>query len=122
MKAVEANAALGTAAARTLQPDICSTSPIGNPQFELEAKPAPAAVSVVPVLITEQQVLFSTAAAVPVRPTRVRWWPKATAAVFAAMHSTLLTSKGDSPEPRQDYPRRYEFLERSCMARAMDRL
>jgi hypothetical protein len=122
MKPVEANAALGTVAPQTAQPHICSTSPIGNPQLDLWAKPASAAVSAAPVLITEQQVLISTAAAVPLRPTRVRWWPKTTAAVLVAMHRMLLTSAVDSREPHQDHPRRNEFLENSCMAREMDRL
>jgi hypothetical protein len=107
MNTLEANAALATRA---------TTS-----QFEPEAKP-PAAVSPAPVLITEKEVLFSTAAAVPLRPTTTRWWSEATGVVVAAIHRMSLTSRPDGRQPRQDYPRRYEFLERSCMAREMGRL
>jgi hypothetical protein len=96
------------------------TSP--NPQYESEMKPAPAVVRPAPILITEKEVLFSTAAAVPVRPTTTRWWPAATRSFLTAMHEMLLTSWVDSREPRRDFPRRYEFLEYSCMAREMDRL
>ena len=106
MNTLEANAALATRA---------TTS-----QFEPETKP-PAAVSPAPVLITEKEVLFSTAAAVPL-PTTTRWWPEATGVVVAAMHQMGLASKADGGQPRRDYPKRYEFLERSCMAREMDRL
>jgi hypothetical protein len=73
-------------------------------QFELEAEPTRDAASAAPILITEKELVFSTAAAVAVRPTR-RWWPTTT-----------------GRRPRRHYPRRYGFLERSCMAREMDRL
>jgi hypothetical protein len=122
MNTVEGNATGVTVAAETSQPDICGTSPIGSPQFELEAKPAPAAVSAAPAIITEEAVLFTTAAAVPVWPTTRHWWPAATHSLIAAMHHMLLTSTVDSREPRQDCRRHYGFLEYSCMARAMDRL
>ena len=111
MNTLEANAALATRA---------TTSQFSEPRFEPETKP-PAAVSPAPVLITEKEVLFSTTAAVPLRPT-TRWWSEATGVVVAAMHRMSLTSRADGRQPRQDYPRRYEFLERSCMAREMDRL
>jgi hypothetical protein len=113
MNTLEGNTALATRAA--------TTSPISEPRFEPAAKP-PAAVSPAPVLITEKEVLFSTTAAVPLRPTTTRWWPKATGVLLAAMHQTWLASRTDARQPRQDYPKRYEFLERSCMAREMDRL
>ena len=113
MNTLEGNTALATRAA--------TTSPISEPRFEPAAKP-PAAVSPAQVLITEKEVRFSTAAAVPLRPTTTRWWSEATGVVVAAMHRMSLTSRADGRQPRQDYPRRYEFLERSCMAREMDRL
>ncbi|MDV3124147.1 hypothetical protein M1247_04420 [Mycobacterium sp. 21AC1] len=68
-----------------------------------------------PVLITEQQVLFSTAAAAPLPPRRhhahtvssaVTWW------------LTRSERKGD----RHDYPSRLTFLETSLMSREMYRL
>jgi hypothetical protein len=95
---------------------VAMTLPISEPRFEPEAKDA------APVLISEKEVLFGTAAAVPLRPTTTRRWTEATRVVVAAMHRMSLTSRADGRQPRQDYPRRYEFLERSCMGREMDRL
>jgi hypothetical protein len=71
-----------------------------------------------PILITEKEVLFSTAAAVPVWPRTIHWWPAATHLVLAATHRMFL----HGVEPRQHHPKRYEFLERACLAREMDRL
>jgi hypothetical protein len=112
MNTFEGNTAVATQA---------TTSPISEPWFEPEAK-QPAAVPAAPVLITEKEVLFSTAAAVPLRPTTTHWWPKLTGVLLTAMHQMWLASTADSGQPRRDYPKRYEFLERSCMGREMDRL
>jgi hypothetical protein len=91
--------------------------PVGvNAEPTLEAAP-PALI-----LITEKEVVLSTAAAVPVRPTTMRWWPRATRVVLAAMHRMFLTSTPDHHQPPRHYPRRYGFLERSCLEREMDRL
>jgi hypothetical protein len=98
------------------------TSPISRPQSGLQAKPEPAAASPAPILITEKEVLFSTAAAMPASPTTTHWLPKATGVVIAAVHGMLLTSSPHGRQPRQYYPKRYEFLENSCLAREMDRL
>jgi hypothetical protein len=58
-----------------------------------------------PVFITQQEVVFSTAAAISSRSTiRV---------VGAALHR---------PPARRHYPQRSSSLELSCMAREMDRL
>ncbi|MBV9516419.1 MAG: hypothetical protein JO280_20575 [Mycobacteriaceae bacterium] len=70
-------------------------------------KVAPAA----PTLITEQEVMFSTAAAVPVR--RQRWWTRRGAA------AAKLT---DAAPKRRHYPARMDYLEHSRMAREMYRL
>ena len=113
MNTLEGNAALTTRAA--------TTSPTSEPKFEPQAT-VPPAMSAAPVLITEKEVLFGSAVAVPVRPITTRWWSKATGVVLAAMHRMSLTSSVDSQEPRRDYPRHYEFLERACMGREMDRL
>jgi hypothetical protein len=99
-----------------------STAAISAPQLELAPEPAPAAVSPVPVLITEKQVLFSTAAAVPVRSTAFHWWSEVTGVALAAIHRMQLTSRADARQPRQYCPKRYAFLEESCMAREMGRL
>jgi hypothetical protein len=75
-----------------------------------------------PIIITEKEIVFSTAAAAPGRPTTIRGWSEATAVVLAAMQRLLLTSRTDRRRPRQDHPKRYEFLEHSCLAREMHRL
>jgi hypothetical protein len=80
-----------------------------------------AAVSRAPVLITEEQVMLSTAAAVPLPRTK-----------YARRRITLLrrlfmTSTVDErPTELRHYPTRrglfYEQLERAAMSREMDRL
>jgi hypothetical protein len=71
-----------------------------------------------PVLITEHQVLFASAAArglVPANGLR-RWLDNA-----GALRRKFATSRSDA-RPRRYHPERYEFLESSCMAREMRRL
>jgi len=75
------------------------------------------AVSQPPVLITEQQVAFSTAAAVPLPRT------KPARRVIAALRGMFLSSSEEArPAPRHYPPRRDEFLEDAAMAREMRRL
>jgi hypothetical protein len=69
-----------------------------------------------PVLITENQVAFSTAAAAPVASIRRRW-----------LGTTLLGGLGRIltalTQPRPHYPRRAPaYFETARMSRAMDRL
>jgi hypothetical protein len=69
-----------------------------------------------PVLITEYQVAFSTAAAAPVGSTRRRW-----------LDTTLMGGLGRIvtalTQPRPHYPRReLAYFEAARMSRAMDRL
>jgi hypothetical protein len=68
------------------------------------------------VLITEQEVLFGTAAALPARRRHIG------RRFGASMRRLFAVSERPSRPQRGDYPRRYEFLERSLMAREMDRL
>ena len=91
---------------------------------DASTQPTARASSVVPpdeaasaeVLITEQEVLLSTAAAV--RPRRESISSRFVASVGRIFPVSVRTS-----HPRRgDYPKRYEFLERSLMAREMDRL
>jgi hypothetical protein len=69
-----------------------------------------------PVLITENQVGFSTAAAAPVGSTRRPW-----------LYTTLMAGLGrirtalTSPRPRQPH-RELAYFEAARMSRAMDRL
>jgi len=74
-----------------------------------------------PVLITVQEVAFSTAAAMPVRPT-TRHSAGAPSVVVTALRRMLPRSTSDVPGSRRDYPKRYSFLEHACMSREMDRL
>jgi hypothetical protein len=69
-----------------------------------------------PVLITENQVAFATAAAAPVRSTRRPW-----------LYTTLLAGLGRIlialTQPRPHQPRRQlAYFEAARMSRAMDRL
>lgn len=79
------------------------------------AAPADQAASA-EVLITEHEVLFSTAAAVPARRQGFR------RRFVALMKRTFAVVAEASRPPRPSVPKRYEFLERSLMAREMDRL
>jgi hypothetical protein len=107
--------------ASTPQDHTCRTAPAAQPRFEEQAEPILETGSPPPTIITEQEVVLSTAAAVAARRTNNRWWSKPTRVV---VHSALrfIRSKPDRGQPRQDQPRRYEFLDRSCMGREMDRL
>jgi hypothetical protein len=68
------------------------------------------------VLITEQEVLFSTAAAVPARRESISWR-------FVALMTRMSAAVAEaSRPPRPSVPKRYEFLERALMGREMDRL
>src|SRR5262249_6932325 len=71
-------------------------------------------------LITEQQVLFSTAAAVALPPAKTRWWSDAIHAISGTLRAMFAASE-KSPA-RGHYPKRYEWLDDALMAREMDRL
>ncbi|MGO9032944.1 hypothetical protein [Mycobacterium sp.] len=68
------------------------------------------------VLITEQEVLFGTAAALPARRESIA------RRFVALMRRMFAASARASRPPRRDVPKRYEFLERALMGREMDRL
>ena len=91
--------------------------------LEVSGEPEPAleGLSASPTLITEQEVAFSTAAALGVQPRTSRWWISAIRLIAAAPRRMVLTSTADSRAPR-NYPRRYSFLEDARMAREMRRL
>jgi hypothetical protein len=75
-----------------------------------------------PVLITVQEVAFSTAAAMPVRSATLRHSAGAPSVVVTALRRMLPTSTPGVRASRRDYPKRYSFLEHACMSREMDRL
>lgn len=70
-------------------------------------------------LITEEQVLLLTAAAVALPAVRTRRWATAIKSVLKAMSAPFT----DSRPPAEHYvPKRYIFLEDALMGREMDRL
>jgi hypothetical protein len=70
-----------------------------------------------PVLITEQEVVFSTAAAVRVRPAKTR------RGLIAVLRGIFVNSTVNAEKPRRHYPpRRHSYLEHAAMAREMHRL
>ena len=99
-------------------------APFGAPP-DVEQEPAESveALPRTPVLITEQQVLFATAAALPLQPTKPgRRFAELLRGLGASAKAAFLTSGDDArPKPRH-YPPRNDFLEDSRMAREMMRL
>jgi hypothetical protein len=92
----------------TAKPDIGPSSPaVGSAQR-----------SPTQVLITEQEVVLSTAAAISVPPatTRRRWLEATLGAAIGRILTTV-------PEPRPHYPQREPiFFEAARMSREMDHL
>jgi hypothetical protein len=93
----------------TTHAEVVLEAPLPLP--DVEAKPAP-------TLITEQEVVFGTAAVV--RPS-TRWWTQA-ARVIAAPTLMSVTTAADPRPKRRHYHSRSVFLEDSRMAREMLRL
>jgi hypothetical protein len=68
------------------------------------------------VLITTQEVVFGTAAAVGMPREN-------TGGRLVAIMRRMFATSTDAPKPRpRNYPKRYGFLENALMAREMDRL
>ena len=82
------------------------------------AKPPAGVQAAPPVLITEQQVLFATAAAMPLQPSKTSWID----AVRTFLLAAFVTSNNDPRPKRRHYPPRSDYLEDSRMAREMTRL
>jgi hypothetical protein len=84
---------------------------VEEPEHVVEAATQPL------VVITEQEVAFSTAAAVPLPRTKPR------RGVIAAVRAKFRSSSEEAPAtPRWYPPRRDEFLEEAAMRREMRRL
>jgi len=73
-----------------------------------------------PVLITEQEVAFGTAAALALPRTTTRWWTEAIHAVAVAIRRFPLTTQ--SRQARRRYPPHLDFVEAALMSREMHRL
>ncbi|MGX9792099.1 hypothetical protein [Mycobacterium sp. MMS18-G62] len=93
---------------------------VEEPDATAPATVAPAGVTHEPVVITEQQVLFATAAAVPLQPTKTRGWFSRLVGSIVASGSVASDDEG-RVKPRH-YPPRHDFLEDARMAREMHRL
>jgi hypothetical protein len=74
-----------------------------------------------PVLITESEVAFRTAAAVPLRPAAKGWRTQASRVALAVRRTVAGLIADERPEPRR-HPRRLWYLEDPRMAREMGRL
>ena len=93
-----------------------TADPVSQPMRQPPSASPSVEVSSTEVLITTQQVLFSTAAAVGVPREHIG------VRLVAAVRRVFLTST-DASRPRSpSYPKRYGFLEQALMAREMDRL
>jgi len=76
-----------------------------------------------PVLITERQVQFATAAALPLQPAKSsRRWTEALRAIGASVRAAFVTSSDEARPKRHQYPPRNDYLEDSRLAREMLRL
>ena len=71
-------------------------------------------------LITEQQVLFSSAAAVTLPPAKTRRWTDTIHAIGGALRAMFATT--EKPPARRHYPKRHAWMDNALMAREMDRL
>jgi hypothetical protein len=85
-------------------------------------EPSPQIGVSAPILITEQEVAFGTAAAVMLQPAKTRRWAVVTAVVLVALHRMAVRLTPQERAPRRYHPRRHDFLEDARMAREMDRL
>jgi hypothetical protein len=94
-----------------------------NPTPETQSAPAPAVEqsTETAALITEQQVMFASAAALAPAPAKPHFWTRAAHAVAAPMHA-VFTRPERQPRPQKHYPQRLTYLEHSAMSREMDRL
>jgi hypothetical protein len=93
-----------------------------SPEHEESRETSPVtsvASSTETALITEQQVLLSTAAAVALPPARTRRFSDAVHAVASAVGSWVASA---ARPPKPVYPKRHVWLENALMSREMDRL
>src|SRR6476659_8594209 len=96
---------------------IMLSAPHGMPDAVAAVESVTEEVTQTPVLIAEQEVVFSTAAAVRVRPATTR------RGLIAVLRGVFVDSTANAERPRRHYPpRRDSFLEHAAMAREMHKL
>jgi len=71
-------------------------------------------------LITEQQVLLSSAAVVALPPAMTRRWTDTIHAISGALRAMFAAT--EKPPARRHYPKRHAWMDNALMAREMDRL
>lgn len=86
-----------------------------DPATGTDASPEPIVGNAAPALITEQQVLFGSAAAVAL-PAKTRRF----GGLFESVRSAF--ARPEKRPARKHYPKRHAFLEGALMSREMDRL
>jgi hypothetical protein len=92
-----------------------------RPDLEGSREVTPDVSTETQTLISEQQVLFSTAAAVALPPAQTRRWSDTVHAVGAALR-TMFFAESEKRAARQHYPKRHVWLDNALMSREMDRL
>jgi hypothetical protein len=96
---------------------VLISAPDEVPDAVAAVEPITEEVTQAPVLITAQEVVFSTAAAVRERPATTRH------GLIAVLRGIFVNSQANAEKPRRHYPpRRDSFLENARMAREMQRL
>ena len=101
---------------RLNRPDV---TPVGSAEGRAGVEPVvDAAVSRVPVLITEQEMLLSTAAAVtvPSKKTAEQW-----IALLRPRRLFMHSRADERAAKHRHYPHHYVYLEQALMAREMER-
>ncbi len=112
------------------------TQPHVKPAATLEISGGPASalegVSVQPILVTEQEVTFGTAAALGVQPKTSRWWIRAIRVsvesgrrrwLDTVLMPRLARVRSALTQPGPHYPRREPaYFEAARMSREMERL
>jgi hypothetical protein len=88
-----------------------------TPDAELTWEAAPRT----PVLITEAEVVFSTAAAVPLRPATTGWRTRAGRVAESVRRMFAISVTDERPKPRH-HPKRLRYLHDARMEREMQRL
>ena len=97
--------------------EMTISAPDELPDAVAAVEPVTEEVTQKPVLITEQEVVFSTAAAVLVRPAKTR------RGLTSVLRGIFVNSTANAEKPRRHYPpRRDSYLEHAAMAREMHRL
>jgi hypothetical protein len=100
--------------------DLATTySPELDESRELLVTSVPASTEAQAV-ITEEQVLFSTAAAVVVPPAKTRRWSDAVHTASTALRAMFAAS--EKPPAQRHYPKRHVWLDNALMSREMYRL